>query len=367
MNSPRLIFSRRYRFLVPILFAAVVCFGSTVLLAETRFGAMVVKQTLGETPAPELTLPDGWTILPEEEFTGVNVREYYFTIKNDADDAEPPMVQVHWPTVAIDQVVGGDQVEKTDDGVRFLCTAKKAPTGYVTVLPRAGALIMVICHNIPGRQAGPHRDRPYPKNEIAAQLNFLFASREMLSQAGFTDSADSFDGDLYVQGFETHFPHGHRDFPPHFHIMAVWNGWKEVQATHFILSDQGKVMKNNHYVVENGVVNKDRSISQPPDVPIEITDRTGTVKFVLRVLPDSSGISMTCPGSDRQYRLTSEDATQSVSLQICEDASSPWETVSTSSAVDDPIAGVLTVKTERGGETLTEVWRYNPITADLLP
>ncbi|MBO7722464.1 MAG: hypothetical protein J6S27_01635, partial [Thermoguttaceae bacterium] len=63
MNSPRLIFSRRYRFLVPILFAAVVCFGSTVLLAETRFGAMIVKQTLGETPAPELTLPDGWTIL----------------------------------------------------------------------------------------------------------------------------------------------------------------------------------------------------------------------------------------------------------------------------------------------------------------
>ncbi|MBQ1455476.1 MAG: hypothetical protein IIZ25_06485, partial [Thermoguttaceae bacterium] len=79
------------------------------------------------------------------------------------------------------------------------------------------------------------------------------------------------------------------------------------------------------------------------------------------------GISMTCPGSDRQYRLTCEDATQSVSLQIRADASSPWETVSTSSAVDDPIAGVLTVKTERGGETITEVWRYNPITADLLP
>ena len=367
MNSLTLSSARRYAFFLSAFLTALVCLSSTTsLLAETRYGAKIIKETFGETSIPELTLPDGWTLLPEEKWTGVNIREYYFTIKNDADNAEAPVIEVHWPTVAIDQVVGGEQVEKTDDGVRFLCAATRTPTQFVTNLPPFGAVHLVVCHNIPGMQAGPHRNHPFPKNEIDAHLNYLFASREMMRLAGFTDSADSFDGQIFINGFETNFPNGHYDFPPHFHIITVWDGWKWIQATHFILSDQGKVLHNNHYVVENGVENKQRSITQRPDVPIEMTDRNGTVKFVFRVLVDGSGISMTCPGSDREYRLKSGDATKSVSLDTRADASSPWETVSTSSVNDDPIAGVLTVRTERGGETETEVWHYNPITGDVL-
>ena len=367
MNSPPLSPARRYTFGLLALLTAFYCFSAAAaLLAETRYGAKVIKETFGETPAPELTLPDGWTLLSEEKWTGVNIREYYFTVRSDADGAEPPMIEVHWPAVAIHQVVGGERVEKTGDGVRFLCAAPRAPTQFVTNLPPFGAVHMVICHNIPGMQAGPHRDHPFPKNQIAAHLNYLFATREMMRLAGFTDSADSFDGQIYLNGFETNFPNGHQDVPPHFHVITVWDGWKWIQATHFILSDQGKVLQNDHYVVENNVVNKERSITLRPDVPVEMTDRNGTVKFIFRVLTDGSGIAMTCPGSDREYRLTSGDATRSVTLDTRADTSSPWETVSVSSAVDDPIAGVLTVKTERGGETQTEVWRYNPITGDVL-
>ncbi|MBQ1456071.1 MAG: hypothetical protein IIZ25_09520 [Thermoguttaceae bacterium] len=367
MKSSPISPARRYMFGLPLLLTALFCFcAAAALLAETRYGAKVIKETFGETPAPELTVPDGWTLLSEERFTGVNIREYFFTIKNDADNAEPPMVEVRWPAVAIDQVVGGQRVEKTDDGVRFLCTSARTPTQFVTTLPPLGAVHVQICHNIPGMQAGPYRDHPFPKNEVAAHLNYIFASREMMRLAGFTESADSFDGQIYIHGFETNFPNGHQDFPPHFHITTVWDGWKWIQATHFILSKEGKVLQNDHYVVENNVVNKERSITLRPDVPVEMTDRNGTVKFIFRVLPDGSGIAMTCPGSDREYRLKSGDATRSVSLDTRADGSSPWETVSTSSAVDDPIAGVLTVKTERGGETITEVWRYNPITGDVL-
>lgn len=126
----------------------------------------MAKASLAETAAPTLLLPDGWRLCEGEAFSGVNIREYYFTVEAAGAELPPPRVQLNWPGVAVGEVYGGKEVARTDDGVSFLVTASRAPTSFTTLLPRMGAVQMGIFHNLEGMQAGAYRGKPYPAPQV---------------------------------------------------------------------------------------------------------------------------------------------------------------------------------------------------------
>lgn len=353
------------RILTAVVLAAAVC--HCVRAEESvRRGAKITKEVPSKTDAPTLTVPDGWKICPDEKWTGLNPREYYFTLETKQKNPADPVVQVVWPNVSIGAVYGGTDVKKIDGGVEFQVTSANAPTAFTSILPPFGAVRMGIFHNVKGMQAGPYRGLPYPEKQIAAQLNYLFAAREMMREAGFTASSAAVDAVINLYGFETNFPNGHEDFPPHFHIMTMWDSWRNIQATHFILDENGKITENNHYVVVNGAVDRGKSVKYAPGEPLDLTDRTGETRFTLSILPDGSGVEMRIPGRTAEYRIASQNAVESVSCYIRASGADEWKLAAVSRVSDDSIRGVLTVETEQDGSVKKEIWRYQPATGALI-
>ncbi|MGI5923452.1 MAG: hypothetical protein ACOX9E_05870 [Lentisphaeria bacterium] len=348
--------------LLPLLLAADCCFAA----ATTCYGAKVAKATHAETAAPTLLLPDGWRLREGEAFTGVNIREYFFTVEADGAELPPPRIQLSWPGVEIGEVYGGKDVVRTDDGVSFLVTAGRTPTGFTTSLPRLGAVQMGIFHNLEGMQAGAYRGKPYPATQIQAQLNYLFAARDMMREMGFADARDAVDGVINLYGFETNFPNGHVDAPPHFHIMLMWNAWKDNHVCHFILDDAGKIVRNDHQVNENGKRNDALSGPRPLGASMDMPDRSGAVRFVLHMLADGSGLEMTVPGKDKQAMIRSDNPAGAVTCYTRPNAAADWQAVATVTVRDDVAKGLLAVTRDANGRTTREEWRYDPHTGRLL-
>ena len=349
--------------LLPLLLAADCCFAAA---ATTCYGAKVAKATHADTAAPTLLLPDGWRLREGEAFTGVNIREYYFTVEADGAALPPPRVQLSWPGVALGEVYGGKDVARTADGASFLVTASRTPTGFTTSLPRQGAVQMGIFHNLEGMQAGAYRDKPYPATQIQAQLNFLFAARDMMREMGFAAAPDAVDGVINLYGFETNFPNGHVDAPPHFHIMLMWNAWQDNHVCHFILDDAGKIVHNDHWVNENGKRNAALSGPKPLGASIDMPDRSGAVRFVLRMLADGTGLEMMVPGKDKQAMIRSDDPARAVICYTRPNAASDWQAVATVTVRDDAATGLLAVTRDANGQTTREEWRYAPHTGRIL-
>jgi hypothetical protein len=76
-----------------------------------RCGAKLVKADLKPVKTqPEVRVLDNanrWRLLREEDWTGTNAREFYFTLQAD-DKLPPPTVEVRWPGVRIARVFGTD-------------------------------------------------------------------------------------------------------------------------------------------------------------------------------------------------------------------------------------------------------------------
>ncbi|MBQ9456049.1 MAG: hypothetical protein IJU53_10315 [Thermoguttaceae bacterium] len=327
----------------------------------TRFGAKITKSELAETATPTLGLPEGWKLVEGDAFTGLNRREYYFTIEAEGKDRPAPMVSVSWPNVQIAKVYGVTQAQISGSDATFRMNAGRTPTHFSGTLPHFGAVEVCVFHNVPGVQAGPYRGLPYPERQIQAHLNFMFASLEMMREMGFTDSADAVKGQINIYGFETNFPNGHVDFPPHFHIMVMWNGWRDNRVCHFILDENGKILRNDHFVVKNNQRDDKESVTMKLGSSIPMEDETGKVRFALRMLEDGSGLEMTVPGQEKQAKIQSDDPIKSVSVYVRENSQAEWKKIDEISVNDDSINGVLTVTHEKK----TDVWNYDPNTGAL--
>ena len=214
----------------------------------TRYGARIVRKTLAPEgdllTEPTLRFPDDqtpWKIVKGDAATGNNRHEYFFTIEADGEKLPAPKIELIWPGVDIAKVFGAkSSFEKIPDGITFTPSRSNPPT-HVGISFRYGAVRMQIMDNWVIRKAGPYKARPWPANAIRAQINYLFAAREMCREMGFTQSEDpGFNGYITLFGFETNYPNGHVDCPPHFHIMLAWKDWTGTNAGHFLLDEEGK-------------------------------------------------------------------------------------------------------------------------------
>lgn len=333
----------------------------------TRYAAKVTKAALGATDLPTVKLPAPWKVVEGDEAkTGLNAREFYFTIEAPGNTLPAPRVELVWPGVAVKTVYGAKEITRDGDTLAFTPTATKPPTGFTTGLVE-GALRITVFHNVEGVQHGLYRDRPYPAAEVRAQNNWLFAARELFRRAGLADTNATEGAFVQLFGFESNFPNGHVDAPPHFHVMLMWNSWKENNVGHYHLDGKG-LIKDNDFLINGNVPGYPRAGYFPQKLgeTTRYNAPSGKTLFTLEMLSDGTGLVLRRLGVPGEYRLGSADPVSSVSVSSREDAAHPWHELACVSAADDSVAGVLTVTTVADGRSKIETIRYNPDTGVLL-
>jgi hypothetical protein len=77
-------------------------------------------------------------------------------------------------------------------------------------------------HADPARRAGDYTTGEFPVVQRQAAANLEFGLLEAIRKLGLDHYVDSQNlGRLFLMGFDTNYPHGHLDSPPHFHF-ALW-------------------------------------------------------------------------------------------------------------------------------------------------
>ena len=358
----------------PMLLAVCLCAAPAhgAAKATTRVGAKVVKQALGMAAPPPTVLvldnPDRWTVMAGEKWTGENAHEFYFTLEAQGN-APPPRVEVRLPGTQVARVLGAvGKVEMFDGGARFATRPGRAPTGVRTSLKVGRNVHLCIFHNWEVRRAGPYRQGPYPHKAIQAQLNYLFAAREAAKAMGLATAADpGFVGDVRLYGFETNFPNGHVDHPPHFHIMLGWPGWLGTQVTHFRQDAEG-VITHNHFQTDDGKKVTSRTYARGETC--RLYDREGKLGFELTVEPDGKGVVWRWPAAKADYLLRANTRTASPAdgVEVCRRPSSdaPWYTLCWVHASDAADRGEMRIVVRpTHGDERVETIRYDPDTGSL--
>jgi hypothetical protein len=78
-------------------------------------------------------------------------------------------------------------------------------------------------HGDSERRDGSYRSGAYPFVELKAAHNLEFAQLLAIRMLGLDSQVvDHNLGSLDLMGFDTDFPHGHTDFPPHMHMILWW-------------------------------------------------------------------------------------------------------------------------------------------------
>lgn len=329
-------------------------------------GAKLVRAELGASAeAPRVVIDGGagpWRVKAGEAWTGVNPREFFFILESDAKDVPPPKVEVVWPGVKIARVLGAaGAVSNTPAGVAFALGCGRAPTSVGTSLT-SGAIHMHVFHNWEVRRAGKYREGAWPAAIIQAQLNYLFAAREMCRAMGFADSdKPGFNGDIRLYGFESNFPNGHVDHPPHFHIMLGWPGWTGTQAGHFLLDEKGKILENR--LLADMGTRQESSTYRAGEV-CRMRDPDGKVGFELIIEEGGAGVIMRRAAGQPEFRVGAakgaSGAVGVVDVSRRESAAQAWTPLCSVRAEDDAAKGRMEIAVSGAdGKKTVEVITYD--------
>jgi glycerophosphoryl diester phosphodiesterase len=183
-----------------------------------------------------------------DKYTSLTPYGFVFHLRVRSPE-DQPWIRVTWPGTPVRRVLTGKddcQIEPAADGFRFrLGTSRADPSKLTQRLPAEPGINFIVFHNDEARRAGPYAQGPWPETAIRSHLNYLFAARQALIRLGLTGADRGFSEQFNLYGFETNFPRGHVDHPPHFHIMMNWEKWEDVQVTHFRLDDSGRITHND--------------------------------------------------------------------------------------------------------------------------
>lgn len=218
------------------------------------------------------------------------------------------------------------------------------------------SLAVRIEHADEARRAGPYAEGPFPWRQRAAAVNLQFAQRAMVKRSGLHLRLEAQGGgQIRILGFDTNYPHGHSDDPPHMHMYLRWPTVTGSQVGHYYLDEDGLLVDNWLTMIgmpkifhmrlgkgephpthdANGRHAYTHTITQEGWLRLKLE---GSAECLLRPLQPGkgfdTGVQVECPGQ----------ATYSVT------------------AHDDYPNGVLTATTDG----VTEVWRYDVDTGKVL-
>ena len=221
---------------------------------------------------------------------------------------------------------------------------------FRTSLPSKGTLALTFMHHREDWVAGPYANCPFPTNEIRSANNFAYAARTALTLLGL-DRPDAFFGKFWLGTFDSNFPNGHTDFPPHFHIIG---SCRDGQQTHhyYVRHEDGRITSDCYQDMSNVIDVWDRAVEFKPGDEFPYFDGKGRVALRVKILADGTGLELMSPDRVRRVRIAGTRPCDGVAVEQWKDGR--WRKVEDVAVEDDPAAGLL--KTPEG--TL----RYDPKT-----
>ncbi len=362
--------SRRFFFavflfsiLVQTLIRQTLTYGAEV----TRYGACLIRSELGGVDnVPNVVFSDdaisnGWKLVQGEAFTGLDAHRFYFTVEALGANVPAPLIFVEWKGVKIERALGVDSFIETNDGVQLKPVSRTAPTGAFTEIS-IGAVRLGVFHNWEIRRCGPYREGRYPEVEIRAHLNYLLAILEVCRAYGWTDTSEpNFVDHINLYGFETNFPNGHRDFPPHFHVMLAWDGWSAAQVGHYLLDSKGNIVKNTFWSLH-----KDLERHDLPSVTTPYRDKTDRLVFETIVQANGAGLVLVRPEDDAEYLVRPGNNGVVESTEVCrrsKSAPDDWHLLCEVFSNDDAVNGIFASHAKYvDGTVQTVSFKYDPDT-----
>ena len=231
----------------------------------------------------------------------------------------------------------------------------EANISFATSFPRRGIASGSIAHHREDWIAGPYLTIPFPTNEIKAANNFVFGVREALVRLGF-DRAEAMEGSVWLGTFDSNFPNGHTDFPPHFHIIPCCRDGKQVH--HFYVShDDGRITSDCYQDMSTVIDVWDRAETLRPGTEFPCYDGKGRVAFRVKMLADGTGLELLTADRAKAVRVAADRPCDGVEVAV--GSGDGWKTVQKVVVTDDPIRGVM--------ETPEGTVHYDPASGHRLP
>ncbi len=197
-------------------------------------------------------------------------------------------------------------------------------------------MVLRLEHADPARRAGSYATGRFPTVERQAASNLEFAQREVIRRLGLGERvARERLGTIEVMGFDTNYPHGHTDAPPHIHMHLRWPRNAGTQIGHYYIGADGLLVHNVVGVKGLGAPERvfargetfttigpdERSVYAHTITPEGwlALGAAGEPSCIIRPIGEGfqSGARILCPGqADTEVRVTDDLAKATVSVEI---------------------------------------------------
>jgi hypothetical protein len=333
----------------------------------------VVRVRPGEPARPEITLPEGYEVVPGAAYSVASRAEYYTFVRGPATAGIE--VRVSWPGVPVRAVVHQDtrlDLRRGRDGCAFTlpmtlpsATANQ-PTLQVWSFPDVSpGMDFRVEHNDPDRVAGPWTTVAWPAGQVRSVVHQLVAAHAIWRDSGMSARAAAKGHRFVLMGFETNNTL-HADNPPHWHIS--YNSGRDFSAPthnpHFWLDAHGRTFYNGMDVT--GLGRSKHYVGDPAPVHDFVGGANGgrgdlVVTFTIRA---DGGLDI-APADGPPYAIAAgRDGTLLEEVTVLR-AGAPWLRVRTRDLVK---LGVLLVEVDdlpAPADSRHEVLRYDPLTGVL--
>jgi hypothetical protein len=337
--------------------------------ASTIVGVKLLKATRGDEAQPiQIQLPPGCSacsVMHGPFYEGQNAREVFFYLKVPADRAQIANVRVSVDDLKVRAVVVEKsylQFRRNGSQIIFdlpVIPRERSSTLEVQTNLNWPGITVRVEHAFQDRRAGKYETGQWPVVERQAALNLEFGLREAIRTLGLNEEICKRGlGTIHLMGFDTNFPLGHEDFPPHIHIILRWPHFTGSQAPHFYLSNKG-LLEGDVGVTIDGLPQIAKT-SFPQSTPVPAVDYLGEMVYETVENADGS-LTLQRPGAGACTLLPLKTGDQGFASGLKISCSTGQS--SSVSATDDTEAGVLRVSVDAKP---SEIYRYDPDTAVLL-
>ena len=255
---------------------------------STIVGVKLLKAVRGEKAQPiQIRLPQACSTCSTMHgpfYEGQNVREVFFYLKVPVDKPQIANVRVNVGDLKVRAVVVEKsylQFSRNGSEITFdlpVVPRERSSTLEVQTNLNWPGITVRIEHAFQDRRAGKYESGQWPVVERQAALNLEFGLREAIRALGLDREICKHGlGRIHLMGFDTNFPLGHEDFPPHIHMILRWPHFAGSQAPHFYLSSKG-LLEGDIAVTIDGLPQIART-SFPQSTPVPAVDYLGETLY----------------------------------------------------------------------------------------
>jgi hypothetical protein len=342
---------------------------ATVTPASTIVGVKLLKATRGTEAQPiQIQLPkecSDCSVMHGPFYEGQNAREVFFYLKVPVAKAQIANVKVIIGDLKVRAVIvekASLQFHRNGNEINFdlpVMPRERSSTLEVQTNLNWPGVTVRVEHAFQDRRGGKYETGTWPVIERQAALNLEFGLREAIRALRLDQEICKRSlGRIHLMGFDTNFPLGHEDFPPHIHMILRWPHFAGSQAPHFYLSNKG-LLEGDVQVTIDGLPQIAKTFFSH-GTPVPAVDYLG--ETVYETVDNADGtLTLQRPGVGtctlRPLKM-GDQGFASGSKITCSTGQS-----SSVIATDDTEEGILRVSVDAKP---SEIYRYDPDTAVLL-